>query len=149
MLTAYLEQITFWHWLIFGVLLVILEVFAPGVVFLWLGIAAFITGTVHLVVPVLPWENQFLIFAALAIVCILSGRYFVARRPSETDHPNLNERGQQHVGRTFVLVESITTGVGKISVDDSTWLVSGADMPKGTQVKVTGVEGSTLTVDKA
>ena len=38
------ESISFWHWLAFGVAVMLVEVLVPGVIFLWLGIAAVITG---------------------------------------------------------------------------------------------------------
>ena len=35
---------TFWHWLVLGGLLLLLEVFTPGFVFMWLALAAAVTG---------------------------------------------------------------------------------------------------------
>ena len=36
--------LTYWHWLIAGVVMLGLEMFLPGAVFLWLGVAACATG---------------------------------------------------------------------------------------------------------
>ena len=40
-------------------------------------------------------------------------------------------------------------GQGKITVDDSTWKIEGDDLPAGTKIQVTGVEGTVLKVESA
>ncbi|MCK4710234.1 MAG: NfeD family protein, partial [Gammaproteobacteria bacterium] len=64
-----------------------------------------------------------------------------------SDHPTLNRRGEQYVGRTFTLDEPIVNGMGKIRVDDSTWKISGNDCDSGSKVKVTGIEGTIFKVE--
>ncbi len=144
-----LPPLIFWHWFILAVLLVVLEVFAPGVVFLWLAIAAVLTGFVKLATPDLIWEYQFLIFAVLSIISVAAGRLWVRQHPTATDHPTLNRRGERYVGRHFTLQEAIVDGQGKLKVDDTTWKVSGEDMAAGTKVSVTGVDGTALVVEKS
>jgi inner membrane protein len=61
----------------------------------------------------------------------------------------LNRRGDQMIGRTAVLSEPIQNGRGKAKIDDSVWRVEGVDLPAGTQIKVTGVDGSILKVEAA
>lgn len=147
-LGEYLKQLSFWHWLIAGLGFVILEMLLPGVVFLWVGIAAALTGILLLVQPELSWEAQMLIFAALSIVISIAGRMWVWNRPTETDQPLLNKRGHQYVGRQFTLDEPIENGTGKIRVDDTSWRISGDDTPAGTTIEVTGVDGVILEVKK-
>jgi len=77
---------------------------------------------------------------------VLVGRAWLRRRPIETDHPTLNRRGEQYVGRRFTLDEPIVNGVGKLRVDDTTWKIMGDDLPAGSQVTVTGVDGTVLVV---
>lgn len=141
-----LEQLDFWHWLIFAVGLLILEIFAPGAFFLWMGIAAAIVGVLLWIIPGMGWEMQLMIFAVLSVASIVWWRKHMSDNPVVTDQPNLNRRGQQYVGRTFTLEEPIVNGIGKIHVDDSTWKVEGSDCPEGTQVTVTGVDGVILKV---
>jgi membrane protein implicated in regulation of membrane protease activity len=61
----------------------------------------------------------------------------------------LNRRGNQYIGRIFSLSEPIINGVGKVTVDDSTWKVKGPDLPAGTHIKVLGVEGVVFEVESA
>lgn len=143
------EQIEFWHWLIAAVAFVVLEIFAPGFILLWLGVAAGIVGLSLLAVPSLTWQGQMLIFAVLSVGSVVAWRVFARKRPIESDHPTLNRRGSQYVGQVFTLSEGIVNGTGMLHVDDTRWKVRGSDQPAGTQVTVTGVEGTVLTVERA
>lgn len=141
-----MEVISHWHWWILAVALVILEVFAPGAFFLWLGIAAGAVGVLAYLAPAMGWEYQVLTFSVLSVVSIVIWRRYFRTLPDDTDQPTLNRRGEQYVGRLFTLTEPIVNGLGKITVDDSTWKIHGEDCPAGTRVEVTGVEGTILKV---
>ena len=143
------EQIEFWHWWVAAILFIVIEVFAPGAIFLWMGVAAGVVGAALLAVPATGWEIQFLVFAVLSVGSVIGWRAYQRRHPVETDHPTLNLRGQQYVGRQFTLVEPIVNGTGVLNVDDTRWKVRGEDLPAGSQVTVTGVEGTVLTVERA
>ena len=137
----WLEHIVFWHWWILAGLLLILELTAPAFFFLWLGIAAAAVGLILLVFPGIGLETQLVLFGIDSIVAVLAWRKYRETRPLTTDQPNLNRRGHQYIGRVFSLDVPITNGVGKVTVDDSTWKVKGPDLPAGTHVKVIDVEG--------
>jgi hypothetical protein len=141
-----LDTLGYWHWWILAVGLVILEVFAPGAFFLWLGIAAGVVGALVYLVPGLGWEYQILLFSVLSVVSIVVWRRYFRQTPGDTDQPALNRRGEQYVGRLFTLSEPIVDGMGKIRVDDSTWKIRGKDCPVGSRVEVTGVDGTVLQV---
>ena len=146
---AWLDHIVFWHWWIVAGLLLILELTAPAFFFLWLGIAAAAVGLILLVFPSIDLETQLLLFAIASVVAVLAWRKYRETRPVSTDQPNLNRRGQQYIGRIFSLSAPITNGVGKVTVDDSTWKVKGPDLPAGTHIKVTGVDGVVFKVEVA
>ncbi len=142
-----LEEIEFWHWWIAAIVLVVIEVFAPGTVALWMGISAAVVGFLLLAAPDLTWQTQFLVFAVLSVATVVGWRAYQLRHPTVSDQPALNRRGEQYVGRTFTLDEAIVNGRGKIHVDDTMWKVEGQDLAEGTQVRVTGVDGTVLTVE--
>ncbi|TCK18275.1 hypothetical protein DFR30_1551 [Thiogranum longum] len=142
-----IESIGHWHWWILAAVLIILEVFAPGAFFLWLGLAAVTVGGVVYVLPDMIWEYQLLLFSVLSVISIVIWRKYFRSTPADTDQPHLNRRGEQYLGRTFTLEAPIIDGVGKIHVDDSTWKVHGDDCPAGTRVEVTGVDGTILKVE--
>ncbi|MFV1984247.1 MAG: NfeD family protein [Thiohalomonadales bacterium] len=142
-----LETLVYWHWWILGVGLVILEIFAPGAIFLWMGIAAGIVGFILMLFPELTWQVQFIMFSVLSIASIVVWHYYLKGSPTETDQPTLNKRGHQYIGRIFTLDEAIENNVGKIKVDDSTWKVEGENCEAGTQIKVVDVDGVVLRVE--
>ena len=47
----WLSQLEYWHWLTFGFVLLVLEMFVPGAVFMWGGLAALAVGVIHWVFP--------------------------------------------------------------------------------------------------
>ena len=145
----YLQHLSFWDWLAFGSLLLILEVFGAGGYLLWTGIAAAIVGALTYLFPGLGWAWQFLLFGCLSILTAVYWwqRQKAAAKPS--DQPGLNQRGSEFVGRTFTLHEAIVSGRGKIKAGDSLWLVSGNDLPAGKQVRVIGLDGVVLKVEVA
>jgi membrane protein implicated in regulation of membrane protease activity len=144
---SWLEQVVFWHWWILAGLLLILELTAPAFFFLWLAIAAAAVGLIMLVFPTMGMEIQLVLFAIASIVAVIAWRKYRESKPVVTDQPNLNRRGHQYIGRIFSLTEPIVNGVGKVVVDDSTWKVKGPDLPAGTHVKVTGIEGTVFRVE--
>jgi len=144
---AWLEGANHWGWWIFGILLIVLEVAAPGAVFLWMGIAAGVVGVAVFFVPGLLWEYQFLFFAILSVVSVLVARRYLKARPIETDQPSLNRRGSQYIGRVFTLNEPIVDGRGRLHVDDTMWKIEGADRAEGEKVTVTAVDGVVLKVE--
>lgn len=143
-----LENLTNWHWFILAVILFVLEVFAPGAVFMWIAIAAAIMGLIVSLFTGITWEYQLLMFAILSVASLFAWRKVAARNPVETDQPQLNRRGMQYVGRTFTLEEPIVNRQGRVRVDDTTWKIQGEDCDVGTTVKVIEVKGAMLIVEK-
>ncbi len=146
-MVAFLDTLVFWHWWILAVALIVLEALVPGVIFLWVGIGAGLTGIILVAEPAIGWESQLLLFSVLSVVSGVGGRLWVKRHPTESEQPLLNQRGQQYVGRTFTLDTPITDGTGQVKVDDSIWRVMGDDAEAGSKVRVIGVEGSSFRVE--
>ena len=147
---SWLDGTQFWHWWILAAIFAGIEILAPGVFFIWLGAAAALTGLIALVIPGLGWEIEALIFAVLAVATVVGWRNYIRKSKAKDDPAAmLNRRGDQMIGRTAVLSEPIQNGRGKIKIDDSTWRVEGGDLPAGTQVKITGVDGAILKVEAA
>ena len=144
---SYLLELSYWGWIIFGLVLLAFELVAPVMFFLWLGASALVTAIVLFVLPETTWQMQFLLFSVLSVVSIILSRRYLVKHQTKSETPNLNRRAQQYVGRVFTLSESIEQGVGKIKVDDTHWKVSGPQLGKGTEVRVTGANGSVFTVE--
>nr|WP_286674940.1 NfeD family protein [Pseudomonas subflava] len=142
-----MQHLSFWDWLAFGTVLLILEVFGAGGYLLWIGVAAAAVGVLTYLFPDLPWAWQFVVFALLSVLTAVFWwrRQRSAAKPS--DAPGLNRRGSELIGRTFVLHEAIVGGRGKIRAGDSLWLVTGSDLAVGSAVRVVGQDGVLLRVE--
>jgi inner membrane protein len=136
-----------WAWIILGIILIGIELVAPSSFFLWLGLAAIVTGMIDAVLD-LSWQASALLFALLCVAAVILGRAISRfRTQNEPRADMLNQRGQSLVGRVFTLEAPIKDGEGRIRVDDSSWRVTGADRFAGAKVRVVRIEGSTLVVD--
>ena len=141
------DNLEFWHWWVFAIILVILEVFSPGAFFMWMGAAAGASGLALLVMPELSWQMQFIIFAVSSIAAILIGRTFFNRKSANTDDPTLSQLESELTGNVYVVEKPIINGSGRIQVGESTWKAQGPDCEAGASVKVIGVKGAVLVVE--
>ena len=140
------DPVQCWHWWALGGLLAIVEVFAPGFMLLWVGVAAGLVGCLLLVWPGLELPGQILAFAVLSIATLLAWRLVQKAHPIKTDEPRLNRRAAQCVGQRGALLVPIVNGRGRIALGDGSWTVTGPDLPAGAPVEVTAVEGMLLRV---
>ena len=141
----------YWHWMVFGLVLLILEMFAPGAILLWLGIAALVVGTLLLFLGEhFSPEWQWIVFSIFSVVSIVVWRSYSKKHKlnEPEDDSSLNNRGKSLIGQTFTLATAIENGVGKAKVGDTYWRVTGPDTPQGEKVKVVGFEGATLKVEQ-
>jgi membrane protein implicated in regulation of membrane protease activity len=143
----FLADPPFWSWWILAVALAAIEILAPGVFFIWLGVAAAITGIIMLIVPGIEWQWQVLIFAVLSVISVVSWRIYQKRHPTRTEDTTLNRRGEQYVGRVVGLTEPIINGFGTARIGDSMWRVAGPDLPAGSSVRIVSAAGGVLRVE--
>lgn len=150
MIVESLTELQYWHWGVAGLILMVLEIFAPGAIFLWFGIAALVVSVLKAIIPSMGWELQFIIFSVLSVVSIISWRLFFKKNPPEEDPDSqtLNRRGSEYLGRKVELSTAIVDGVGKVKLGDTMWRVEGPDAPKGSQVEVVDSRGSSLVVKR-
>lgn len=138
-----------WNWLIFGVILMALELIAPGVFLFWLGLAALLTGLVSFAFTP-SWQVQILMFAVFAAVAVPVWRRLARSSAADSaDSPFLNKRADALVGRVFTLEKPIVDGAGTVRIDDTVWRVAGPDAPAGSRVRIVQADGARLTVAAA
>ena len=144
-MTSMFATLGSWNWLILGLVLIGVEVLAPGVFMLWLGLAALLVGLLSFVID-MHWQMQVLLFAVFAAIAVPIWRSIARRGKSETSNPFLNRRNDALVGRVFTLDKPIVDGIGTVPVDDTVLRVSGPDLPAGSRVKVVSADGGSLKV---
>lgn len=146
----FINNLEYWHWLVLGLVLIVIEMLAVTAILLWFGIAAGVVGVLMLLMSDMSWQFQFVLFSVLSISTLLAWRLYVKRNPIEEDktYATLNKRGDDLIGRTFTLEESVVNNYGKIRADDTMWKIRcDEDVQAGERVRVSEVDGTVLVVE--
>ena len=128
-----------WNWLIFGLILMGLELLTPGVFLFWLGLAAFLVGVLSFVFHPL-WQMQILLFAIFAAAAVPLWRRLARPNPSANNSPFVDQRADALVGRVCTLEKPIVDGLGTVRIDDTVWRVAGPDAPAGSRVMSVAID---------
>ena len=90
---------------------------------------------------------SFSIFAATAFAWYWWREH--RRRQAELNSPLAEHRqGMRFIGQSLVLEQPISNNSGRIFIGNRQWQVRGPNLPIGSRVRVTGVDGTVLLVDR-
>lgn len=143
-----LDQISHWHWITLGFLLLIAEAFGAAGFVLGAAIGSLITGVIVWMLGGMQWESQFILAAILATICsVIYWRFFQASMQI-SDRPELNHRTAQFLGKKLTL-ETDVDFEGRIQIGDTFWKVkSDKSLKSGDAIEVISVDESTLCIEK-
>ena len=133
-------------WLAIGLILAAAEMAVPGVFLIWMAGAALIVGAVAWLTPI-GVPLQIVLFAALAIVAVFTGKRYLRDNPIVAADPKMNHRGDRMIGETVVVTQAIDGGSGRVRLGDSEWIAKGPDAAPGTRLRVAGHDGVVLIVE--
>ena len=112
-----LENLVYWHWIVLGFVLFILEMLAPGAILMWFGAGAILVGGLLFLFPDISWEWQILIFSLFSIISLFAWKQIRQSSPEDnTESGTLNQRGKALIGRKVALVEAIENGIGRVQI---------------------------------
>jgi len=136
-------------WAAAALLLMAAEAIIPGAFLLWMGIAAAVVFVGVLLLPGSPELAQIAAFVVLSFISIQVYRKWIRGkgRERQSDHPTLNRRAVQHVGRVVALDAAIQGGMGRVKIGDAFWTVEGPELPQGASVRVISANGMNLQVE--
>ena len=89
----------------------------------------------------------FLIFAAVVFGLYFWREYRLKQRELQSSSAP-QRTGQRYIGQVLTLTESINDGSGRAKLGNRQWTLRGPNVPAGTRVRVTGVDGVVLIVDR-
>ncbi|WP_375452556.1 NfeD family protein [uncultured Devosia sp.] len=135
-----------WSWMVAGIILLALELVAPGGFLLWMGVAGVVTGLMVLFQPI-AWPLQWLIFGLLSLLSIFAWLRWQRGRVVQSDRPYLNRRADRFIGQEGVLTEPLVGGFGRLVLDDTVWRIAGPDLPAGQRIRIIGNEGAVLRIE--
>ena len=90
-----------WNWLIFGFILMALELLAPGVFLFWLGLAALLVGLLSFAINP-SWQTQLLMFAVFAVAAVPLWRHFARSASSRQREQSVPQQAHRSAGRPGV-----------------------------------------------
>ncbi|MBT8472183.1 MAG: NfeD family protein [Marinicaulis sp.] len=149
----FFSTMPFWYWLVAATILLVIEIVTGSTYFLWPAIAAAVTSVAALF-GFVPWQAELFLFATSTIALSVIAPPYVKPwlHRTQADHPNLNQRGAQKIGRRATVDVTFTNGVGKVRLGDTLWLAeseNGEDFEEGEKVVVAKAEGTKLIVKAA
>ena len=144
--------ITSWGlWLIFGLVLLLIEVFAPALVSLFFGLSALLVALIcWLAGPDLqPWV-AWIIFLGVAVALLIGLRGLCTKLFVGKRSPVRDDLASDVVGQRAVVAVRIRPGQpGKVELRGANWQAeAGETLEAGTQVRVVKQESITLTVER-
>ena len=138
-----LDNLNYLHWLVFGLGLVIVELFLWSMFLLWIGASAITISIVFYLYPGVSSGLQVLSFVLLsAVSTLLAKKYF----PVKTVDDELSINAKSHIGKECTVV-SIENSIVKVSLGESLWFAKGCEMSVGQKVQIVDVESSTFIVE--
>jgi inner membrane protein len=138
-----------WRWLILGLAFLGIELATGTTWFLWLAAAAGLTGLAVALPGDMPLAAELIAFAATAVALTVAGRRWIRPGWMGGGAAPLNEPHHRLVGSRVVASGDFAHGYGRVRVGDSEWrgkLEGASEVPAGTALDVTDVEGGTLHV---
>lgn len=146
-------DIAYWHWVVFGVVLVLSEIALSTFFILWFGVAAIIMGVILLIWPALDINWQIFIWTLLSV--ILAILWFKYLKPLSVDRTKAGLSREAVVGEVGFVIQvphDDRRGVMRFSVpvlgDDEWQIMSTDELSEGERVQVREVSGNTLIVKK-
>lgn len=146
-------ELEYWHWLVFGMLLIVSEIFVPSFIMVWFGLGAIIVGSLLKFVDI-SLTYQLLIWAISSVTFIILWFKFV--RPLAVDRTKAGMGKESIINETGMVIKTPANGQrGKMrfstpKLGNDEWLIlSEQDLSDGDRVRVVGVSGNSLIVEKA
>ena len=143
----------YWHWLVFGMILIIAELFIPSFTVFWFGLAGLIVGGVLLVTPSTGFTWQLFLWALGS--CLMTFLWFKLFKPLMADRTKAGISREAIMGEVGQVIQA-PQGGRRGRVRFTTPLLGAEEWPficqqtvaVGDRVAVNDISGNTLIVIK-
>ena len=146
-------QILYWHWLVFGMLLILLELAVPSFTIFWFGLGGLVVGMLLLLAPGISLTLQILIWVLASSAFAVF--WFKVMKPRMTDRTMSGISREAVVGETAMVTrapEGDRRGEIRFSIpmlgSDSWPFICTDEVAVGDRVMVQDVSGNTMLVKK-
>lgn len=144
-------QMLYWYWLVFGMILMLLELAVPSFTIFWFGLGALVVGILMLLVPGLSLTLQILVWIIASAAFVLF--WFKVMKPRMTDKTTSGIAREAVLGETAMVTrvpEGDRRGEIRFSVPmlgSDTWpFICDDEAAVGDRVAVREISGNTMLV---
>jgi membrane protein implicated in regulation of membrane protease activity len=147
-------DIVYWHWVVFGILLVLSEILLTTFFILWFGVAAILIGVLLLIAPgvTLTWQ----IFLWTVLSTLLAIAWFRYLKPLSTDRTKAGLSREAIIGQMGQVIATpngerrgkVRFSVPVLGADEWSIIATGP-VADGDRVRVVDISGNALVVERA
>lgn len=141
----------YWQWLVFGILLIIAELFIPSFTIIWFGLSALSVGVLLWVLPTLTLTLQILLWAIFS--ALMAAFWFLVMKPRMLDKTRAGMSREALLGETGQVIrtpEGDRRGLVRFSKpllgSDEWTFICDEPVHLGDRVQIRDVSGNTLVV---
>jgi len=147
-------EIVYWHWIVFGIFLMLTEIIVPSFTILWFGAGAVIVGAVLWLAPELSMTNQIMLWTISSAAFTIA--WFKYLKPLSIDKTKAGlslESAVGEVGQVLQIPNDSRHGTLRFPApvlgnDEWLFICKEQDLEVGDRVRVTDVSGNSLIVTK-
>ena len=146
-------KLLYWYWLVFGMILIIAELFIPSFTIFWFGLAAILVAGVLFMLPGLAISGQLFIWAIAS--CIFTFLWFKFFKPLMVDRTKAGISREAILGETGQVIkipEQENRGIVRFTTPllgtDEWPFICDQKLAAGDRVTVKDISGNTLIVVK-
>ena len=146
-------QILYWHWLVLGMVLMLLELAIPSFTIFWFGLGGLVVGVLMMLAPGISLTAQILVWIIASSAFVLF--WFKVLKPRMTDRTTAGLSREAALGETAMvtrLPEGGRRGEIRFTVPmlgSDTWpFICSDEVAVGERVMVQDVSGNTMIVKK-
>ena len=145
--------VQYWHWLVFGMILIMAEIFVPSFTIFWFGLGGLVVAGLLLLSPGVSFTWQLFIWAIAS--CMFTFLWFKFIRPMMTDRTRAGISREAAIGETGQVIREPSNGGGGMVrfstplLGSEEWpFICDSDVSLGDRVTVADFSGNTLMVKK-
>lgn len=145
--------VQYWHWLVFGMILIIAEIFVPSFTIFWFGLGAIVVAGLMLLFGGIGFSWQ--LFAWAIASCVFTFLWFAFIRPKMADRTKAGVAREATIGETGLVIREPSEGrrgMVRFStpvLGSEEWpFICDASVAIGDRVVVADFSGNTLIVKK-
>ena len=146
--------VQYWHWLVFGMILIMAEIFVPSFTIFWFGLGGLVVAGLMLLFSGISFTWQLFVWAIAS--CGFTFLWFKFIRPKMTDRTRAGLSREAAIGETGQVIKKPGSGRrGMVRfatplLGSEEWLfICDSAVDIGDRVRVADISGNTLVVKKA